>query len=179
LIKKLGSKPPVHTIVIRDFVLFCLGRALRLTTCDDVYSQIKQYRLIYKKELLAQGHSFKSIERVMQVAKQKIEDLMQKIKVDNTLSDTEYSNVKSFFANYVNDSRMIELMKKKNSNSAMPEDSDMKILAKALNFQNLWFVTTDGHFKVLWVEIEQQFGIEVVTDDTGHRKMDELKKQLK
>jgi len=157
-------------------VLFCLGRTIPLVTCDDVYRQIKQYRLIYKRELLAQRFSFKSIERVMQVAEEKIKNFLSKVKVNSTLPDTRYLEVKAFFAKYVSDARMINLMKKKKISSPMPEDSDIVILAKALNFQELWFVTTDGHFKELTNEIEKEFVIELVTDDNVYRKTDQLKK---
>ncbi|MBU2476526.1 hypothetical protein KKG83_03580 [Candidatus Micrarchaeota archaeon] len=174
LIERLNRVSPPNAIIIRDFLLFCLDKKIPLNTCDTVYHQIKYYKTHYREEFMKKGISFRNIERVMQVAERKIKNFLAKIKIHESLLETRYSEVKNFFIRFIDDKRMINLMKKKESSSPLPEDSDMKIFSKALSFPELWFVTTDGHFKELTNEIEKAFTIELVTDDNAFRKKDKL-----
>lgn len=149
-----------------------------LVTCDEVYNQIKYWKNIFREELLEKGHEYLAIERVLQVAEKKIKDFMAKVTVESTFPNQKYPDVKNFFGKFIGDERMIKLMQRKKSPTPMPEDSDMQIFAKSLNLPNLWFTTTDGHFRVLTSEIEEEFKINIVTDDNGFRKQDELDKLL-
>ncbi|MFH1225568.1 MAG: hypothetical protein V1676_07240 [Candidatus Diapherotrites archaeon] len=122
-------------------------------------------------ELKAKGHNPLEIGRILATAERKLNKLLCAMKIHQDLTNEHLQAVETFFRNYGSDNRLIELMKKKNRASALPEKSDMEILAQALTLPNLFFVTTDDHFGVLLQELEQQFGFVLVHDDNALQKL--------
>lgn len=162
---------PVRAICIRDFILKCLERRIPLHSCMLVYQQTRANRVLFRRELRARGIPAWAIGRALATAELKVKELLAKVQVHENLPNQRLAAVQSFFKKYEKDTRMVELMKKKNRTSALPEQSDMEILAQALTLQNLFFVTTDDHFGILRQELEQQFGFVLVHDDNALQKL--------
>ena len=166
-----------HATVIREFIQKCLERELALHTSRRVYEQIKNWRPLFRKELLNEGIQREYVERVLAVAEKKIKRFILenqgRVVVENALPTHRYEEVRRFFEKYEKDPRMIRVAKKKNRKSTLPEKSDMLIFSEALSFPSLYFVTTDDHFNVLTKEIEDEFSICLLTHDNILQKMRE------
>lgn len=137
---------------------------------------------MFREELMKQRFRIGDVERILQAAERKFKDFLseeKKVKIHRDLPDKRLSNVENFFRKYESDSRLTELHLKKAKHkfklSPLPEKSDMQIFAQALVLPNLYFVTTDGHFKVLTNELEKEFGAAIIHDENALGRMREWK----
>ena len=153
-----------------------------LHTSITVYNQAKYWRSMFREEFMKQGFRIGNIERILQVAERKFKDFIfeeRKVEVHRSLPDKRLSEVENFFKKYENDSRMVELYLKKakykRKASLLPEKSDMQIFAQAIILPNLYFVTTDGHFKVLTNELEKEFSVAIIHDENALGRMQDWK----
>jgi len=155
-----------------------MERNIRLHTSRRVYDQAKHWRPLFRRELLEAGLSIGTVERMLQACERKFKDFItdEKMVIHGDLSRSKYSKVSAFFEKHKANPEMVALgerkkMTRKHSTGSMPEKSDMVILGEALSLPNLFFTTTDGHYKVLSTEIENEFGITLIHDGNALRRM--------
>lgn len=147
-----------------------------------VYNQAKYWRPLFRKELMDQGFELSHIERVLEVGRAKFKKFImdpKKVKIHKNLTNKRLIDVTNFYKRYEEDPRLTKLFIKKSRSkkriptSLLPEKSDMRIFAQAITLPDLYFVTTDGHFKVLDSELENEFAVNIMHDDNVLRRMRE------
>jgi hypothetical protein len=172
-----GFNPPVRAIIIRDFILKCKEKKLKLCYSKTVYDETKNKRFLIRKELIQKGLPIYDITRVLSAAELKVKEFLEKIELKENLSASKLFEVKQFFKKHSTDEKLIELKKKKEilgqNVSVMPGENDLKILSEALNLTGLFFVTTDEHYYVLISELENEFGFIIVCPDNSNKKLRE------
>lgn len=179
MLKGKGINPPTRAVIIREFIIKCFEKQLKLQTSSRVYEQAKYYRNLIRKELLKQGFGIYRIERLLRIAERKIKQFLLKLKVHENLSNREYTNVEAFFRRYQKDPRCIKVWVEKSQRdgikltSPIPERSDIEIFAQALTLPDLFFLNTDDHFGVLNEEIEKEFGVGIIHHDNALGKIRE------
>jgi hypothetical protein len=173
-----GKEIPDRVHIIKNFIMKCDEKGIKPNSTRTAYIQASNFREHFRREYQnSRGLSPRTIDRVIAAAEHKIKDFFNRIKVHDNLPNTHYVNVENFFKRYENDPRMIRVSEMKSrmtgrvSKSTLPDSKDMEILAQALTFPNLIFVTTDGHFGALRNEIEMVFGVCVITQDNVYEKL--------
>lgn len=158
-----------------------MERKIGLHTSQAVYDQAKNWRPLFRREFLEMKIGVSTTERILQSCERKFKDFIadeNKVAFHRSLSRSKYSAVKAFFKKHETHPEMVELSRNKRIHkgrrvSVQPEESDILIFSEALSLPNLYFVTTDGHFKVLAAELEKEFHIYVIHDENALGRMRE------
>lgn len=131
-----------------------------------------------EKELLAKGLEPKKIASVVQVATEAIKVLLTKINSTEVESDEHLPKIKAFFEKHKFDREMLDARETKETKTGkvydlLPEESDMKIFADALELNCDYFITADGHFCLDELMLTE-FGIDIINQFNAKAKGEQI-----